>query len=47
MSLLMVIYFVYSTELRLTLCVADIVRARVRTFGVEEHKFIMENGMHG
>jgi len=23
---------------------ADIVRARVRTFGVEEHKFVMENG---
>jgi hypothetical protein len=26
---------------------ADIVRARVRTFGVEEHKFVMENGMPG
>lgn len=26
---------------------ADIVRARVRTFGVEEHKFVMENGMEG
>jgi guanine nucleotide-binding protein subunit alpha len=25
---------------------ADIVRARVRTFGVEEHKFVMENGAH-
>lgn len=26
---------------------ADIVRARVRTFGVEEHKFVLENGMMG
>jgi hypothetical protein len=26
---------------------ADIVRARVRTFGVEEHKFVMENGTEG
>jgi hypothetical protein len=26
---------------------ADIVRARVRTYGVEEHKFILENGMMG
>lgn len=26
---------------------ADIVRARVRTFGVEEHKFILENGTAG
>ncbi|KAH7907599.1 guanine nucleotide binding protein, alpha subunit [Hygrophoropsis aurantiaca] len=26
---------------------ADIVRARLRTFGVEEHRFLMENGTHG
>ena len=26
---------------------ADIVRARVRTYGVEEHKFVLENGMMG
>ncbi|KAH7925987.1 G-alpha-domain-containing protein [Leucogyrophana mollusca] len=26
---------------------ADIVRARLRTFGVEEHRFMMENGTHG
>lgn len=26
---------------------ADIVRARVRTFGVEEHKFVFENGTPG
>jgi hypothetical protein len=27
--------------------IVDIVRARVRTFGVEEHKFVLENGAMG
>jgi hypothetical protein len=38
---------VYNTQSLKYFSIADIVRARVRTFGVEEHKFVLENGMMG
>lgn len=34
----------YPTFYLLTLVAADIVRARIRTMGVEEHRFLMESG---
>ena len=47
MSLLMVSITLcaYHSQIPDAYSIADIVRARVRTFGVEEHRFIMESGM--
>ena len=36
---------VYNSQILDTYSITDIVRTRVRTFGVEEHRFIMESGM--
>ena len=48
MSLLMVSITLcaYNSQIPGAYSIADIVRARVHTFGVEEHRFIMESGMN-